>query len=283
MALQLEMQSKETTAVERSLWRLFFGACILTVSLILTIISSAPRWPVLPLFIRIGAPPLTLWALVVTVYAFHSLWRFTQQIEQELNRKTFMDDGTGVFNFRYLDLRAAEEYERTRRYGGSAALLFLDLDKFKQVNDRFGHQTGNQVLREIANLMRQQMRSCDILGRLGGDEFLALLPQTDRKQAKVVADRLQQAIEKYTLKMDENHVIDFVRVSIGIAAYPSNGDCMESIISAADKAVYEAKKLGGNQVYVAHEYVSTATIGQKVIRTVEGEAAADVNPRSHAT
>jgi len=191
---------------------------------------------------------------------------------------------TGVYNFRYLDMRASEEYERTRRYGGSLAVLFLDLDKFKQVNDRYGHQVGNIVLKEIATTARQKMRTCDVLGRIGGDEFLAILPQTDRKQAKVLADRLRQSIEQYSLRINEKNVVDFVRISIGIAAYPANGDSVESIICAADKAVYEAKKRGGNQVFISGGYITTETVGHKVIRTVESETAtAEVSPRANST
>ncbi|MDP6438897.1 MAG: GGDEF domain-containing protein, partial [Candidatus Brocadiia bacterium] len=138
-----------------------------------------------------------------------------------------------------------------------------------QVNDNFGHQVGNAVLRGLAGAMRDQARTCDVVGRVGGDEFLALLPQTDLDQAEVLADRLRATVADYRADVGGGGTVDFVRASFGVAVYPTNGDSMESVISAADVAAYEAKKLGGNRACVAKGFVTTEELGEYVVRTVQ--------------
>jgi len=209
---------------------------------------------------------VALWAVVVMVYAFHNVFKLSRQAMEQLRRRSFVDGVSGVFNYRYLDIRLAEEQERTRRYGGFTAVLYIDLDKFKQVNDRFGHLTGNLVLEQLALLMVRKVRSCDVLGRIGGDEFLAVLPETDRRQGAILADRLRQAIEAYRLDLGKGQVVDFVRASIGVAAFPVNGDTMEDVIAAADQAVYEAKKRGGNTVCIASDFVSGEKETESLLR-----------------
>ena len=101
------------------------------------------------------------------------------------------------------------------------------------------------------------MRRYDVLGRWGGDEMLAILPETDALEASVLAERLREAVANYSLDMGQRGKIDFIRVSIGISAYPINGKTMDNVITAADKALYKAKEKGGNTVSISDEYIDT--------------------------
>ena len=272
---------EDLSAIDRSVRRLFFGVCGLAGVLAIMWMLAIPAWKQLARPLMFAVPALMLWSLVAAAYAFHTLYGFAHKIREELVRMSLMDDVTQVFNFRYLDQRLAEEYERTRRYGGSTAILFIDLDNFKQVNDSFGHQVGNAVLRGLAGAMGDQARTCDVLGRAGGDEFIALLPQTDQHQAEVLANRLRATVANYSTNAGEGRTVDFVRASFGVAIYPTNGDSMESVISAADAAAYEAKKLGGNRVCVAKGFVTTEEVGDYVVRTVQGDETG-ARDREHA-
>ena len=242
---------------EARIIRIFVGSCILSGAIIAltavsTVMARAFTTPVLAI-----CRVLLLWALLVSAFAFYRLLRFVKQIKEDLRQKSFVDELTGTFNFRYLDQRLMEEQERMRRYGGSTAVLFLDLDHFKEVNDEHGHQVGNAVLKGVAAVMKRQVRSSDILGRLGGDEFLVILPQGNQEQAVVLAERLRSTVEDYRLKVGEKALVDFVHVSIGLATYPQNGDSIEGVVMAADRAVYRVKEQGGNGVCVSEEFIST--------------------------
>lgn len=265
----------ELEQVEFRLRRIFVGSFCLDVLVALLLVLMVRYWPTLPRVLRITYPAILLWSLVVTAYAFHSYVAISQRMKDGFRRRGFIDEITGVFNYRYLELRLAEEGERTRRHGGFTAVLYLDLDGFKQVNDRFGHQVGNLVLSQLANTMLQQVRSCDVFARVGGDEFLAILPQTDRREAYVLADRLRQAVENYRLEVREDIVIDFIRVSVGIAAYPVNGETMDNVVTAADKAVYESKEQGGNRVSVASEFISADSVSMQITERLRGEQLAE--------
>jgi len=213
---------------------------------------------------------LTLWSLMGIIYSFYGLSGATIKAKEYFRRRSLVDQITGVFNYRYLELRLSEEEERTSRYGGLTTVLYVDLDQFKPVNDRFGHQVGDTVLGDIASAMAARVRVCDVFGRMGGDEFLAVLPQTDRRQAEILAERLRQAVADYQLDLADGQRIDFVRASIGIAAYPINGESMRDVIAAADAAVYEAKRRGGDTVCMAEEFVGTQDSEESFVAEVRG-------------
>jgi diguanylate cyclase (GGDEF)-like protein len=264
---------EDLSAIDKSVRRLFYGVCGLGGVLAIMWMLAIPAWKPLARPLMFAVPALMIWSLAAAAYAFHTQAASARKIRDELVRVSLMDDVTQVFNFRYLDQRLAEEYERTRRYGGSTAIIFIDLDSFKQVNDSFGHQVGNAILKGLAGTMRDQARTCDVVGRVGGDEFLALLPQTDQDQAEVLADRLRATVAEYSADVGGGKTVDFVRASFGVAVYPTNGDSVESVISAADAAAYEAKRLGGDRVCVAKGFVTTEEMGEYVVRTVQGDEA----------
>jgi len=233
--------------------RIFVASSCLTVLIVLAVLLAVPSWHETGAGLRAGLTAILLWSIVVTGYGFHSHYCVSEKVKELLRHKSLVDEVTGVFNYRYLDLRLAEEAERTRRHGGLTSLLYVDLDGFKRVNDRFGHQVGNVVLDQLGTLMSQKARLCDVFGRIGGDEFLAILPQTGRPSASVLAERLRQVVEDYSLDLGDGHVVDFIRLSVGIAAFPTDGETMQAVVNAADRAVYDAKARGGNRIAFAGE------------------------------
>jgi len=241
---------------ERKIHRLFILSWLFCLGLLLLVLAELMGWLALKATVLFIYVALVQWALVILAYTFYRLVRLARQIESDLARQSMVDGLTGIYNYRYLRQRMSEENDRVQRYGRHAALLFLDLDHFKQVNDRYGHEAGDEVLCALAESMRRCMRTVDVLGRVGGDEFLALLPETGGEQAQVVAGRLLKIVREFRKELPGKGNVDFVRVSIGLAVYPDNGDSMWAVLTAADNAVYKAKDKGGDSIYAAQEHIT---------------------------
>jgi len=145
------------------------------------------------------------------------------------------DPLTGLFNRTALEQLFKYEKNRADVLGRKVAFLFIDLDNFKSVNDRYGHAEGDRVLREIARIIRESIRGSDIAVRIGGDEFLIILPNSDVKASKSVGERIRKVIEE-TFR-------DYkISASYGISIYPDEGKSLEELIDLADKRMYEMKK-----------------------------------------
>jgi two-component system cell cycle response regulator len=154
---------------------------------------------------------------------------------------------TGCYNRRALFERLEREVERVKRYDQGLALLLVDLDNFKDVNDARGHLAGDGVLRQVGELLRREARSVDIVARFGGDEFVLVLPETTQEGAVIFAERLRQRVREHDFA--ETGASLFVTVSVGVAAMgPAQSETAEGLISRADRAMYEAKGGGRNQV-----------------------------------
>jgi diguanylate cyclase (GGDEF)-like protein len=168
----------------------------------------------------------------------------------ERTRQLAYQDGlTGVFNRRFFELRIAEEMERANRYGSQVAVVMLDIDHFKRLNDEFGHLLGDEVLRQVSKLLVQNVRKGDVLCRYGGEEFSLLLPQTSGDNAYEVAEKLRRAVEVYPFP----GVPRPVSVSAGVADCPRFGKSRDEIVAAADAALYQAKQAGRNRVMTAEK------------------------------
>ena len=155
-----------------------------------------------------------------------------------------IDGLTGVFNRRHLEKRIVAEVERLSRYGHGMAILMVDIDHFKRINDEFGHMLGDEVLRHVSQLMTQNLRKADIICRYGGEEFAILLPETVGENAVGVADKLRRHIENYSFP----GVARPVTISIGVADFPGHGQSRDELVRAADEALYSAKQAGRNRV-----------------------------------
>ncbi|VAX09581.1 hypothetical protein MNBD_GAMMA25-2208 [hydrothermal vent metagenome] len=164
-----------------------------------------------------------------------------------------LDPLTGVHNRRYFDQRLAEEVSQSRRQKKPLSCLFLDIDHFKVFNDNYGHQIGDRVLQDVANVIKSQMRLSDVLGRFGGEEFSILLTNTAEKEALEIAERIRQSIEANKLELDTDTHLS-ITLSAGCSTLDANfnqdshSDSGEQLIAAADSALYEAKESGRNRV-----------------------------------
>jgi diguanylate cyclase (GGDEF)-like protein len=161
-----------------------------------------------------------------------------------------VDSLTGLYQRDYFTQRMGEEYHRSSRYGTPFSVLMLDLDSFKKINDRFGHMAGDRFLREIGTLVRSSLRGADIPCRFGGEEFCALLPETDLAGARAIAERLRSDIGALQLREGAHYL--GTTVSIGIACYPLHFEgSVSGLLQKADEALYRAKREGKDRVVVA--------------------------------
>lgn len=167
--------------------------------------------------------------------------------EQELARK---DELTGIFNRRHIYELAESQVDTAVRYGQPLAVIMFDIDRFKQVNDVFGHQSGDIVLKSVTQAASAELRTADRIGRVGGDEFIILLPMTNIDQAYYVAERIRTTVEKTNIALDAKEV--FVTLSIGIVEIKpgSPAETVEEVFHRADKAMYTAKFSGTNRIAV---------------------------------
>jgi len=165
--------------------------------------------------------------------------RLLQQ-NAELRERTIQDDLTSAFNRRYLDAYLDEEVDRSRRYGRTFSILFLDLDHLKMVNDRYGHLAGSRVLREVALLIQAKLRKSDRIFRYGGDEFVVSLPETGATGAVRVANRLRRAVRSHRFLAGDGLVVNLT-ASFGVATFPQDGASREELIRGADEAMYRVK------------------------------------------
>jgi diguanylate cyclase (GGDEF)-like protein len=162
-------------------------------------------------------------------------------------RRVFNDPLTGVHNRGYFDRQFSVEMERSRRSGVPLALLFADLDHFKAINDEFGHEIGDMVLRSVASLLVAQLRRIDYVFRYGGEEFTILLPGTDLDEAARTAKRLCHAVQANELGLEDGVRLR-VSLSIGVALFPEHAEDERVLLRRADLAMYQAKQEGRNRV-----------------------------------
>jgi diguanylate cyclase (GGDEF)-like protein len=178
------------------------------------------------------------------------LKRMRHDTREKIEMMTFVDELTGVYNYRYLEQRLTEELQRAKRHNCPLSVIYFDFDNFKLVNDTFGHETGNTVLQRVAQMSRNSARGEDFVGRLGGDEFLLVLPQTDSAGALITAERIKKKLDSMELVASNGERLDFITYSMGIASYPASAETKDDLIRAADEAMYRAKKAGGDRVCI---------------------------------
>ena len=170
-----------------------------------------------------------------------------------LEKENIADPLTGVYNRRYLDRRLNEEVSRARRHGLPLTVLMLDIDHFKRINDDHGHQAGDQVLAQFADLTKRQLREPDLVARYGGEEFLVIAPQTTRHDALNLAERLRARIESNTFTVTDmaaqgERLEIRVTCSIGVAGLSDEIVRADMLVHCADKNMYHAKHAGRNRV-----------------------------------
>jgi diguanylate cyclase (GGDEF)-like protein len=181
-----------------------------------------------------------------TVLKFVLLDDVEAKFHEEVRHRITYDQLTGLLTKESLYLALEMELKRSKRYSMPLAVLMMDLDAFKSVNDRFGHQTGSHVIAEVGRLIRESIRSADVSGRYGGEEFISYLAESSSAHAVQVAERIRSAIEQYRFTVDDLSIA--TTISIGIAMCPEHGEDIDLLVARADEALYEAKRAGRNRV-----------------------------------
>ena len=189
------------------------------------------------------------WAAVLVLPAVFLLQH--QALLRQLVEAATTDVKTDLLNASAWRQVAEREVRRASQRGGSAAILVLDMDHFKQINDQHGHLTGDAALKSVAAALADELRGYDAVGRFGGEEFVAVLPDTERAGAENAAERLRRRIESLVITVPGDDRPLTVTASIGVALCPQHGDSVDGVLSAADDAMYDAKRAGRNAVRMA--------------------------------
>jgi len=186
-------------------------------------------------------------------------WKASEQRAKDLTTLASIDALTGIYNRRQFEKLACAELARTQRYMRPLSIMVIDIDFFKNVNDTYGHEMGDWVLKMIATTLSAAKRDPDIVGRIGGEEFALMLPETTLEAARTVADRIRQMVHKNSLAIGSERLT--LSISVGVAEATAATSGIEAVMRDADQALYEAKRNGRNQVRVARRVVrETMTI-----------------------
>ena len=201
-------------------------------------------WKLHTAFLAAGAATISMFTVLICSVLLRSM-AAEDRVKQELEQLMLTDSLTGVGNRRFLNVCLAEEINRANRYGSALTAVFLDLDHFKLVNDRHGHAVGDAVLVAVAQNLASNLRRCDYLGRFGGEEFVALLPETTIEDAVNMVERMREAVGNLSIPGYPGHLT----MSAGLAQRKPN-ESAEDLLQRSDSALYRAKAEGRNQACV---------------------------------
>jgi diguanylate cyclase (GGDEF)-like protein len=196
------------------------------------------------------------------VLIHHLLLHLKKSLLLELNLEMQTVDGlTGLYNERHFYQMMEREFDRASRYNVPISLLFVDVDHFKDVNETYGFETGDLLLREISQILMENTRSTDFCSRYSGERFVVVLPETHYKNAEILANRLRRFVENHSFYIANTNVFIKVTVSVGVASYLDHKPAsLAQFIEFADTALYFAKRNGRNRV-VGYSYVINLMIG----------------------
>jgi diguanylate cyclase (GGDEF)-like protein len=189
---------------------------------------------------------INLVALVLLAYSGMVIARVQRRTRDAAIRLSTVDPLTELYNRAFFFNSVDREIQRAQRFGRGFCLLMMDLDGLKGINDQYGHYQGDVVLRGVAQVIRMDLRAIDVAARYGGDEFVALLPETDPSGAYVAAEKIRQTVTELLVEVDGRRIS--TSLSIGVVAYPDDGRTADELMIAADAAMYSSKRLGKNQV-----------------------------------
>jgi len=204
-------------------------------------------------------------ALIIASYVGISIYKYFDLIVQNISLKTqaITDELTGLYTYRYFTLRLHNEIERAKRYNVNVSLAMMDIDHFKKINDTYGHEAGNIILKEVAEILKTNTRKADIVFRYGGEELCILLTHTPKEGAVVYSEKIRQLIATNSFAGSRNIK---VTVSFGVASYPlDNVFSGKEIINAADVALYHSKETGRNKVTSFSPYLMESAKAKNLI------------------
>ncbi|MBE0697506.1 MAG: sensor domain-containing diguanylate cyclase, partial [Anaerolineaceae bacterium] len=178
---------------------------------------------------------------------------------EQMRQMAITDSVTQLFTRRHFTGMGHNEIERSLRYKRAASVMMVDIDRFKKVNDTYGHFTGDLVLQAVAKICSEALRTTDIVGRWGGEEFTIVLPEADRDGALMIAERIRRMVEECVIPLADGRSIS-VTVSLGIATLSETCCRLEELVDRADRAMYAAKQAGRNQVKVYDETTTETSV-----------------------
>ena len=195
--------------------------------------------------LKVKALLITILSLIVSLVSGFYASIYLNQDRNKLVAETGQDPLTGVYNRRAFETKMQAIEKQVLGRNKHYSLIIFDLDRFKKINDHYGHAIGDEVICHTCKIIEETKREDDFLARWGGEEFVLLLPDTDKKTATIIAERLRKAIFKRPLVTEDQEKIP-VTISIGVATYPDDGSYAEHILDLADRALYQAKEKGRN-------------------------------------
>ena len=206
---------------------------------------------------------ITRQQMAVAVAESIKLSLYNLKLRGELREQAIHDPLTGLSNRRFLEENLGRELHRTRRGNSPLCVVMLDLDNLKPFNDTFGHDAGDEVLRELAHLLRDNLRKSDISCRYGGDEFVLVLPDSSVADTRQRVEKIRDLVKGKQIRHG-GKLLDPISVSVGVAAAPEHGSTAAELIQAADQAMYAAKQAGGNRIviYPAQSHNSSKAVGE---------------------
>jgi diguanylate cyclase (GGDEF)-like protein len=192
-----------------------------------------------------------LYTLMLIAYLTLMLSTYMERAHNRIKLLSEHDELTGLLNMRAFTAFVTREFKQSARFHKEFAVLMIDADNLKTVNDRFGHTAGDSLIINIAEKLKETIRTADILARYGGDEFILLLPETDAIGALNAAQRMRVAVEASALQFEQNAIT--TSISIGLACYPQDSQDLEEVIQQADHALYASKRKGKNIISIYSE------------------------------
>jgi len=190
---------------------------------------------------------------VIAIQAAQAVLR--AQFFEQMEKMAITDGLTGVLNHRTFQTRADEAIAQAKRYGRHCSIVLVDVDHFKSVNDTHGHPAGDRVLQGVARILKQQARDTDVVARYGGEEFVIVMPETDARGARVIAERIRECVASTPFSTEAGPLK--VTVSLGLAAHPADATEKKQLIDLADQALYQAKRQGRNRSLMAAQLRAT--------------------------
>jgi len=179
---------------------------------------------------------------------FRRLTNKINDAQTRIEEMAILDVLTGLFNRRHVMERFSEEMKRARRLGKDLGCIMIDIDNFKAINDTYGHLVGDKTLREVSEVLKRSVRTYDITGRYGGEEFLIILPDTDFRETGIFAERIRTAIQTHPVGESEATPAIPVTISLGITSLTDTDISIDNMIKRADDGLYKAKKEGRDRV-----------------------------------
>jgi len=172
-----------------------------------------------------------------------------QKAKEELRQLAITDGLTGLYNYRYFKEQLSQEINRAVRHNLNVSLIMIDIDHFKNFNDKNGHPAGDQVLRQIGYLLKNNIRNIDMAARYGGEEFALILIETEKDSALIVAEKIRKLIETNKFLHEENQPLGKITISSGLSTFPEDGREFDALVQKADQRLYRAKQAGRNVLF----------------------------------